>query len=172
MKINQLIKHKKSSCLDLQFVVSKVATNAKDIQKTIIFVISIFKICPIISILQGQMKLLGYLEQLFKQIWPYYSTLSNWDKGFTTAAFAVAGNENEEYVILVATDAYSMGIDNPNVKLVIQWDILMSFDSIIQQIRRAARKSGQSTFIFFTPKWSEIKDPKEISSCEAKKTHS
>ena len=37
--------------------------------------------------------------------------LFDWDKGLTAAAFAVAADENEKCVILVATDAYGMGID-------------------------------------------------------------
>lgn len=46
-----------------------------------------------------------------------------------------------------------MGIDNPDVKLVIQWDIPMSFDSMIQRMGRARRKGAQPTFVFFSPKW-------------------
>lgn len=172
MQVHRFMKHTKSSCLDLQFVLPKVATKAKDIQKTVIFVNSVSEIRPKISILQGWMKLLGYPEESFKWIRPYYSALSDWDKGLTAAAFAVAADENEECVILVATDAYGMGINNPDVKLVIQWDIPLSFDSMIQQMGRAGRKGGQSTFILFTPKWSEVKDPKEIANRKSGKTES
>lgn len=60
------------------------------------------------------------------------------------------------------TDAYGMGINNPDVRLVIQWDIPLSFDSMIQQMGRAGRKGEASVFILFTPKWTKIKDPDEI----------
>lgn len=36
-----------------------------------------------------------------------------------------------EYIILVAIDEYSIGIDNSNIKFVIQWDFLITFDAII-----------------------------------------
>ena len=36
---------------------------------------------------------------------------------------------------------------------------------------QAGKKDGQSTFVLFTPKWSEVIDPKEIANREAKKTH-
>ena len=67
-------------------------------------------------------------------IWLYYFTISDWDKNLTEVAFYIQGDENLKCVILVAIDAYSMGIDNLNVKLVIQWDLLLSFDFMIQQM--------------------------------------
>lgn len=45
-----------------------------------------------------------------------------------------------------------MGIDNPDVKLVVQWDFFLSFDSIIQQVDHTGRKGGQVFFLLFTPK--------------------
>lgn len=89
----------------------------------------------------------------------------------TAVAFATLAEENIECVIIVATDAYGMGINNPDVKLVIQWDIPMTFDSMIQRMGRAGRKGGQSTFVLFTPKWSAIKDQKEIKERKAKKSN-
>lgn len=128
MQIHRFMKHTKSSCLDLQFVLPKVAKEAKDIQKTVIFVNSVTKIRPIINIFQSWMKHLGYPEESSKWIRPYYSAISDWDKALTAAAFATIAEDNQECVIIVATDAYGMGIDNLDVKLVIQWDIPMSFD--------------------------------------------
>lgn len=57
--------------------------------------------------------------------------MSDWDKGFIAQAFRVKGDENTECTILVATNAYGMGIDNPDIRLVVQWDLPMSFDSMI-----------------------------------------
>ena len=119
MQVHQFMKHAKSSCLDLQFILPKIANKAKDIQKTVVFVNSLTEIRPMISILQSWMKYLGYPKESSKWIRLYYSALSDWDKGLTAAAFVVAADENEECVILVATDVYGMGIDNPDVKLVI-----------------------------------------------------
>ncbi len=78
--------------------------------------------------------------------------MSEWDKSLIANAFAVLGDENMECIILVATDIYGIGFDNPDVKLVIQWDIPLSFDLIIQCMGRAGRKGGASTFVLFTPK--------------------
>ena len=51
---------------------------------------------------------------------PYHSAMSDWDKSLTAAAFKVNEKENTECIILVPTDAYGMGIDNPDIKVVIQ----------------------------------------------------
>ncbi len=55
-------------------------------------------------------------------------------------AFKISRAENTKCIILVATDTYGMGIDNPDIRLVIQWDLLISFKSMIQCIDRAGRK--------------------------------
>ena len=67
-----------------------------------------------------------------------------------------------EYTILITTDSYGMGINNPDIKLVIQWDIPVTFDAMIQRMGCAKRKGGQATFILITPKWTILKDEKEI----------
>lgn len=77
------------------------------------------------------MKKLGYLAGSIQWIRPYHLTMSEWDKIFTTEAFGKPGTKNIECTILFATDAYSMGINNPDVKLIIQWDIPLSFDLMI-----------------------------------------
>lgn len=46
--------------------------------------------------------------------------MSHWDKAIIAKAFQGVQNENTDYIILIATDAYGMGIDNPDIKLVIQ----------------------------------------------------
>lgn len=132
MQIHRFMKHSKGSCLDLQFMLPKTAKEARDIQKTVIFVNTISDIRPTISIIQAWMKQLGYPDSCMTWIRPYYSTMSDWDKNLTAAAFRIPGDENLECTFLVATDAYGMGIDNPDIKLIIQWDLPISFDSMIQ----------------------------------------
>lgn len=158
MQVHRFMEHTKASCLDLQFILPETATRANDIQKTIIFVNNVTDIMPLISIIQGWMKKKGYLEQSSRWIRPYNATLSDWTKGITSKAFGARQEKNTDCTMLVATDAYGMGIDNPDVKLVVQWDIPMSFDSMIQQMRRAGRKGALSAFVFFMPKWTKI-DP-------------
>lgn len=58
--------------------------------------------------------------------------MSELDKNLTTMAIGKQADKNNKRVILVTTDAYNMGINNLDVKLVIQWDIALSFNSMIQ----------------------------------------
>ena len=162
MQIHRFMEHPKSSCLDLQFILPTEAKEAKDIQKTIIFVNSVNEIRVIIDIIHAWMKKLGYPVGSIQWIRLYHSAMSEWDKTLTAEVFGKPGTENTECTILVATDAYGIGIDNPDVKLVIQWDIPLSFDSMIQRMGRAERKGGASSFILLTPRWTRIKVPEEI----------
>lgn len=90
--------------------------------------------------------------------------MSAWDKDLIANLFLQPGDKNMKCTILVATDAYGIGINNLNIKLVMQWDFSITFDAMIQQLRRVGRKGGLSTFILFTPKWSQIRDPKKIKN--------
>lgn len=36
-----------------------------------------------------------------------------------------------EYVILITTNIYNIGINNPDIKFVIQWDLPINFDTMI-----------------------------------------
>ena len=108
------------------------------------------------------MRKLGYLDSSCKWVQPYYSTMSEWDKELIASAFEVPEDKNLECTILIATDSYGMGINNPEIKLVIQWDIPVTFDAMIQRMGCAKRKGGQATFILITPKWTILKDEKEI----------
>ena len=70
--------------------------------------------------------------------------------------------ENTKRIILAAIDAYEMGIDNLDIWLVIQWDLSLSFNSIIQRIGQAEKKGQQTWFILLTPKWTQVKGLNEI----------
>lgn len=65
-----------------------------------------------------------------------------------------------------------MEIDNPDVKLVIQWDLPILFDSMIQKMGCAGRKSGYFYFVLFNPKWTMVKVKKEITNRSNKTTSS
>lgn len=172
MQIHQFMEQPKASCLDLQFLLSLIAKEAKDIQKTVIFVNSVAKIRPMIAIIRSWMKMLNYLDGSENWIRPYYSTISDFDKVITVKAFRISNENNTECTILVAIDAYGMGIDNPDIRLVIQWDLLLSFDSMIQRLGRAGRKGAQAHFVLLTPKWTQVKDPEEVRQRLAKRNSS
>lgn len=110
----------KASCLDLQLLLPKGAQQAKNIQKTVIFVNTVAEICHIIIIIQNWMKKLGYSEGSFKWIRPYHFFMSECDKKLTAEAFCIPVDENNECTILVAINAYGMSIDNPDIKLLVQ----------------------------------------------------
>lgn len=78
--------------------------------------------------------------------------MSEWDKNLTAKAFFTLENSNFECTIEIAIDAYGLGIDNPDIKLLIQWNILIMFDGIIQRLGRAGRKGSLSIFVLITPK--------------------
>lgn len=123
-----------------------------------------------IDIIRTWMKMLGYPPGSDRWVRPYYSTISDFDKAIIAEAFKVVNEDNSECIILVASDAYGMGINNPDIKLVVQYDIPNSLDAMIQRMGRAGRKGGQSTFILLTPKWTQIKDQDEIIQRIAKRT--
>lgn len=93
--------------------------------------------------------------------------MSEWNKSLIANFFVIPDNENTEYTILIAIDTYGIDIDNPDVKFVIQWDIPLLFNPIIQRMSQARRKGRASAFIFFTSKWTKIKDIKEIEKRNA-----
>ncbi len=119
-------------------------------------------------IIQDQMKKLGYLKGLSKWIWLYHSLMSECDKNLIAEAFYIPSNENNKCTILVATDTYRIGIDNSNVKLVMQQDFFLSFDSMIQEISHIERKKDLAFFLLFTPKQLKIRDPKEVKQQKLK----
>ena len=45
--------------------------------------------------------------------------MSKYDKSLTAKAFCIPGNENNQSTIFIATNTYGIGIDNPNIELMI-----------------------------------------------------
>lgn len=65
------------------------------------------------------MILLHYLEGLEKWIRGYFSTMSKLDKAIVAEVFQIDGNINTDYIIFVVTNAYSIRIYNPDIRLII-----------------------------------------------------
>ena len=170
-QIHRFMKHAKSNLLDLQFILPPKAMHAKNIQKTIIFVNTVAEVLPLVEAIRGWMRQLKYPQGSGEWVRPYFSTMPDLDKTINAEAFKLSGETNTKCTILVATNAYGMGIDSPDIKLVIQWDLPMSFDSMIQRMSRAGRQAGlQTVFILMTPKWTQVKDEKEIQDRIAART--
>ena len=143
----------------------------KVIQKTIIFINTVTEVLPLLEAIRGWMRRLKYPQGSEEWVRPYFSTMPDLNKAINAEAFKLSGEMNTDCTIFVATDAYGMGIDNPDIKLVIQWDLPMSFDSMIQRMGRAGRQAGQqAVFILMTPKWTQVKDEKELQDWIAART--
>lgn len=78
--------------------------------------------------------------------------MSKWDKNLTSETFRKPTEKNNKWIILVPINAYGIGIDNPDVKLVLQLDIPLSLNSMIQCMGRAGKNDGASVFILLTSK--------------------
>lgn len=105
------------------------------------------EICHIIMIIQDWMKKLGYLEGSSKWIRLYHFFISEYNKKLIAKAFCILCNENNKCTILITTNLYKMNIDNLDIKLVMQWNFLLLFDLLIQQI--GCIKKKQSNFFVF-----------------------
>ncbi len=77
----------------------------------------------------------------------YHAGMKSADRQQTEAAFL-----QDEVEVLVATTAFGMGVDKPNVRFVFHADISDSLDSYYQEIGRAARdRQPAEAILFYNP---------------------
>ena len=138
-----------------------------NLSKTSIFKKSFYRNNLAYQIIKNENKL-GKLEQIFKKNpFPtiiyvnsrkktedisnfinakgYLSTF--YHGGMTNESKTIAFNSwmNEDRLIMVATNAFGMGIDKPNVKVVIHLDLPASIENYVQEAGRAGR-NGEKSF--------------------------
>ena len=88
----------------------------------------------------------------------YHSELAEFDKRSVSAEFAKPDaesvRESPRHRIILATDAMGMGIDNPDIRIIVQWKQPPSMCALWQRAGRAARSQaicGQ--FVWMIERW-------------------
>lgn len=81
-----------------------------------------------------------YLSQHFEGVSHYHAGLSTKDRTATQEDY-----HSSKTRILVATNAFGMGIDHPDVRLVVHFNLPANIDSLYQEMGRAGRDGNDST---------------------------
>jgi superfamily II DNA helicase RecQ len=76
----------------------------------------------------------------------YHSELAESDKRRISKEFEKPDTESvldsSMYRLIIATDAMGIGIDNPDIRLIIQWGVPPSMCALSQRASRATRGNG------------------------------
>jgi superfamily II DNA helicase RecQ len=129
------------------------------IPKTIVYVDSIKQIAKVVRALTTMLIQAGCSKtSTINAVQAYHSELAEFDKRLISTEFAKPDIENfldsSMHRIIVATDAMGMGINNPDVRLVVQLGIPPSMGALMQRAGRAARGEAiYGKFIWLVPPW-------------------
>jgi len=148
------LRHPMNGMLDLQCVLPEQAASAFDIPKTIIFMESIRLIKKACKLIKGWMKQLGYPPIAATWVAPFFSDMATKDKERTGERFGVPSDQCTGPRILVASDSYGLGIDNPDIERVFQWLVPKSMARMYQRLGRGLPcGKGQAFFVLLHPPW-------------------
>ena len=140
--------------LDLQQVLPARACTSMDVPKPIIFMDSIQSIKKACTLLRAWMNQLNYPANCADWVAPFFADMAVRDKKRVAAQFGRPAAQCLAPRVLVATDAYGLGIDNPDIERVWQWDVPSSTQKLYQRMGRAMRSGlGQATFVLLYPPW-------------------
>ena len=153
------IEHSIASFHDLSEAVTGPGhVRMSQILKTIVYMDSIAQIeaaeCQMIEWL---VKLGGQRALASAAIQAYHSQLADFDKRRISEDFCrpdQGQGRPANHRIILATDAMGMGIDNPDIRRVIQWKQPSSMCTLFQRAGRAARGSGyMADFLWLVESW-------------------
>lgn len=82
----------------------------------------------------------------------YHAKLDRVERDFLQASFdgRVAAQNGEDGNMLICTNAFGMGVDVPDIRLVFHWHHPASIEDYVQEFGRAGRDGKQSLAIVFT----------------------
>ena len=138
---------------------SSSRTCCKAIPKTIVYIDSIMQIESAVKILRSLLIQGGCLKtDAMNAIQAYHSELTDFNKEAISIEFTKPDVESvlesSKHHIIVTTDVMGMGIDNPDVRLVVQWKQPPSMCALIQRAGQAARgRTIHGEFIWLAEAW-------------------
>jgi len=141
--------------LDIAWLIPSTITSAADITKSLIF-------CNTINL---GTRVYKFLQQLLHKplssnevVLPYHSLIS--DEGRLRAMERFRSGTTR---IIVASDCFTWGVDVPDIRQVIVFDLPSSFSKLVQQMGRAGRDKQQAYAITYAPLWVKDtnKDPEK-----------
>ena len=147
--------------LDISWLIPSSITSATDIVKSLVF-------CNTINL---GTRIYRFLHCLLPQplpsnkvILPYHSLIS--DEGCLDAMERFRSGTTR---IIIASDCFTWGVDVPDIRQVVVFDLPSTFSKLVQQMGGAGRDRQQAYAITYAPPWVEdiTKDPEDLTKHEA-----
>jgi ATP-dependent DNA helicase RecQ len=113
----------------------------------------------------GTEEVAGYLSQHFSGVGYYHAGLDSSLRNSIQQSY-----QSGKLRILVATNAFGMGIDQPDVRLVVHYNMTSDIDSLYQQMGRAGRDQKDSTCLVLYSKKDKGLQSFFIESSDASRT--
>jgi hypothetical protein len=133
---------------DLFFLLPSQCEKAQDIEKSVVYFDSIAELLQARRILCERMRYLKYPNKLLQCVRAFFSWAPAHDKTLVSDQFVMSNAECNDIRILLATDSYGLGIDNPDIVRILQWKIPSDIETLYQRMGRAVRDGqGNGRFL-------------------------